>query len=162
MGGPNPTDCNRISTNKMKSIIYSERELTNAEFARMNEGFNEHTLEHGNPIQTDKRYGFVCMEGEIFIGCSSGLMTLEEGRPTGWFYLTDLFVEKEYRGSGIGAQLLRQLEETVSRLGATQIWTWTAGFEAPGFYLKQGYHIFCELESWYASGHSRVGLRKKL
>ena len=146
----------------MINILYVEREMSDAEFARMNEGFNEHTLEHGNPVQTNERHGFVCMDGDRFVGCSSGLVTLEDGKPTGWFYLTDLFVEKEYRGKGIGAMLLKQLEDKVSALGVTQIWTWTAGYEAPGFYIKQGYHIFCEMEDWYASGHSRVGMRKEL
>ena len=35
-----------------------------------------------------------------------------------------------------------------------------AGYEAPGFYVKQGYTVVCEQENFYATGHSRVMLRK--
>jgi GNAT superfamily N-acetyltransferase len=79
-----------------------------------------------------------------------------------WFYLSDLFVESPYRKQGVGAQLLRKLEDRISRLGIKHIYTWTAGYEAPEFYKKHGYEIFVEFEEWYYTGHSRVGLRKTL
>ncbi len=146
----------------MNSIHFCEREMTDVEFARMNAGFDEHTLEHGNPVETAERYGFVVMDGETFIGCASGLAYKGDGVYNNWFYLTDLFIEKPYRGQGFGAAILRKLEDRVAALGIRNIWTWTAGYEAPEFYKKQGYKVFCELESWYFSGHSRVGLRKAL
>ncbi len=74
----------------------------------------------------------------------------------------ELFIEKAYRGQGLGARILNSLEERVSSFRVKNIWTWTAGYEAPGFYQKQGYEVFCELEDWYATGHSRVALRKAL
>ena len=58
--------------------------------------------------------------------------------------------------------MLARLEQRVTALGLRHIWTWTAGYEAPGFYKRQGYEVFAELEDWYLSGHSRVGLRKEL
>ena len=146
----------------MSSLHIIEREMTEAEFARMNAGFDEHTLEQGNPLQTSERYGFVVMEGDTFIGCSSGLVYKNGAVYNGWFYLTDLFVEKEYRGQGIGTALLAKLEARVAALGVTSIWTFTAGYEAPGFYKKQGYHILFEQQNWYADGHSRIALQKSL
>jgi GNAT superfamily N-acetyltransferase len=139
-----------------------EREMTDAEFARMNAGFDEHTLEHGNPLQIAERFGFVALDGEAFVGCSSGLAHKEGDAYSKWFYLTDLFVEKAYRGQGAGAELLRRLEERVAPLGVRYIWTWTAGYEAPGFYIKQGYTVFAEQKDWYATGYSRVGLQKDI
>ncbi len=136
--------------------------MTDAEFARMNAGFDEHTAEHGNPVEAPERHGFVVMEGERFVGCSSGLAYKFDNTYNNWFYLTDLFIEKAYRGQGLGAQVLKSLEERVSALGIGNIWTWTAGYEAPEFYKKQGYEVFCELENCYATGHSRVALRKAL
>ena len=144
----------------MTAIRLVEREMTDTEFARMNAGFDEHTVEHDNPVQTSDRYGFVAMEGGTFIGCSSGLTYKNGNTYNGWFYLTDLFVEKPYRGRGFGAALLRQLEERVAVLGVANFWTITAGYEAPGFYQKQGYKIIFEQEGWYATGHSRVALQK--
>jgi GNAT superfamily N-acetyltransferase len=144
----------------LNTIHYIEREMTDAEFARMNAGFDEHTIEHGNPIETAERFGFVVMNDETFVGCASGLAYIGGGVYNDWFFLTDLFIEKDYRGRGLGAIILGKLEDKLAALGIRHIWTWTAGYEAPGFYKKQGYKVFCELENWYSTGHSRFGLRK--
>ena len=146
----------------MDSIIIAEREMTDEELARMKSGFEEHAIEHGNPKDTSERFGFVAVDGEKFIGCSSGLAYKKAVGYGNWFYITDLFVEKPFRGRGLGAELLRRLEERVVSLGIGNIWTWTAGYEAPSFYQKEGYEVFFEMDDWYSSGHSRVGLRKEL
>ena len=146
----------------MTSISIVEREMTETEFARMNAGFNEHTIEHGNPIETSERFSFVVMDGLRFIGCSSGLVYKNDKGYSKWFFITDLFIERTYRNQDLGAAVLRKLEERVAALAVKNIWTWTAAYEAPGFYKKQGYEIFCELEDWYSSGHNRIGLRKAL
>ena len=146
----------------MTNISVVEREMTEEEFARENAGFDEHAIEHGNPTENSERFGFVAMNGKAFVGCSSGLAYRKITGYGSWFYITDLFIEKPFRGRGLGAELLRKLEERVASLGISNIWTWTAGYEAPGFYKKQGYDIFFEMDDWYSSGHSRVGLHKKL
>ena len=144
------------------AIHIQERVMTDAEFARMNAGFDEHGIEHGNPTESSGRYGFVAPDGERFIGCASGLAYKNRADYNGWFYLTDLFIEKPYRGQGWGAAILRKLEARVAVLGVRHIRTETAGYEAPGFYQKQGYTVIFEQENWYATGHSRVGLQKRL
>jgi GNAT superfamily N-acetyltransferase len=139
-----------------------QREMTAEEFARMKAGFDENTLDNNVAIQTADRYGFVAMDGDTLIGCSSGLAYKNAEDYSGWFYLTDLFVEKAYRSQRIGTQLLKALEEEIIAIGVKHIWTWTAGYEAPEFYRKQGYEIFTEMENWYSDGSSRVGVRKQL
>jgi len=146
----------------MTNINIVEREMTKTEFARENAGFNEYAIEHGNPTEKSERFGFVAIKGEMFVGCSSGLAYRKNTGYSNWFYLTDLFIEKPYRCQGLGTELLRKLEEKVLSLGIGNIWTWTAGYEAPDFYKKQGYNIFFEMDDWYSSGHSRVGMRKTL
>ncbi len=136
--------------------------MTEAEFARLNAGFDEHTIEHGNPIDVEERYGFIISDGDAFVGSATGLAYRRDGTYNNWFYLSDLFVEKPYRGQGLGATVLAKLEARVASLGIANMWTWTAGYEAPGFYRKQGYMVFYELEDYYSTGHSRVGLRKTL
>ena len=121
--------------------------MTQAEFARMNAGFDEYTIEHGNPLQTSERYGFAALDGELFVGCATGLAYKNGAAYNGWFYLTDLFIEKPYRRQGLGANLLGQLENRIAALGIRHIWTFTAGYEAPGFYLKQGYSVIFEQEN---------------
>lgn len=146
----------------MNKISIVNREMALDEFDRMKAGFDEHTLDNEVEIQSADRFGFVALEEDLFIGCSSGLAYKNGEVFSGWFYLTDLFVEKAYRSKGVGAKLLHALEEQMMGLGVKHIWTWTAGYEAPKFYLKQGYEIFAEMEDWYSDGSSRVGFRKKL
>ncbi len=142
----------------MTTITLVEREMTEAEFSRMNAGFDEHSMEHGNPVRPSQRYTFVVTDGKLFVGCASGL-TNGNGQ---WLILTNLFIEQPYRGQGVGATVLAKLEEKAAALGVESIYTWTAGYEAPEFYKRQGYEVFCETKNWYLSGHSRVGLRKAL
>ena len=78
------------------------------------------------------------------------------------FFLTDLFVEKEYRSKGLGAKLLKSIEEQVASVGVKHIWLWTSGDEALKFYRRLEYTKFTEMENWYSDGSSRVGLRKTL
>jgi len=146
----------------MNTIRFFERDVTDTEFAQVNAGFDEHTIENGNPIEIQERYSVVVMDGETFVGSASGLAYKGNGVYNNWFYLTDLFIEKSYRGQGLGAAALGKLEVRVEALGIRNFWTWTAGYEAPGFYKKQGYEVFCELENWYFTGHNRVALRKTL
>lgn len=146
----------------MHTIRIENREMTDQEFERMKAGFDEHTLENGVAIQSADRFGFVAIAGDTFIGCSSGLAYKNDKVYSSWFYLTDLFVEKAYRFQSVGANLLANLEKEITTQGIQHIWTWTAGYEAPAFYQKQGYEIFAEMENWYSDGSARVGLRKKL
>jgi GNAT superfamily N-acetyltransferase len=141
----------------MSTIHFLERDMTDSEFSQMKTGFDIQDIEYGNPVESSERYGFVVMDGKIFVGCASGLT--DQNRK--WFFLTDLFIEKTYRGQGLGAEILSKLEQKVASLGLRHIWTWTV-YEASEFYKKQGYEVFCELEDWFISGHSRIGLRKKL
>ena len=79
-------------------IAYVERDVTEAELARVNAGFVEHAAEHHNPATTSMRCGFVALDGDRFVGCATGLA--HDSRR--WFYLTDLYVEKPLRRHGIG------------------------------------------------------------
>lgn len=139
-----------------------EREMLPAEFAQMKAGFDAYALEHGNPSEIAERFGFVVMVDNVFAGVVSGLAQRVNDAYAPWFYMSDLFIEKAYRGQGLGYALLSKMETKVKALGLHHIWLWTAGYEAPEFYKRQGYTVFCEMEQWYASGHSRFGLRKKL
>jgi GNAT superfamily N-acetyltransferase len=133
-----------------------EREISQAEYARMSAGFEEHALEFGVGQVMETRYTFVAMDGEKFVGCASGLQY------QAWFYLTDLWLEKPYRHQHLGAQLLQNIEARVKQAGVRNIWTWTAGYEAAPFYEKQGYSKFCEFEDYFPGGYSRIGLRKSI
>ena len=151
-----------MKKNKSKNIIFQKRDLTTKEYLRIKDGFNENALENGAAVQKSERFGYVAMHKEKLIGCSSGLAYKNGMDYSGWFYLTDLFVEKDYRYKKIGQTLLTQLEKELKQKGITKIYTWTAGYEAPGFYKKLGYEVFSEMEGWYSDGSNRVGVKKEL
>lgn len=146
----------------MSKISIVNRGMTSEEIERMNLGFDELSLEEGVEIESSDRFSFVALKGNTFIGCSSGLAFKNGENYSGWFLLTDLFVEKEYRSKGLGSELLKSIEEKVVTLGVKHIWLWTSGYEALKFYRRQDYKKFTEMEKWYSDGSSRVGLRKNI
>jgi GNAT superfamily N-acetyltransferase len=146
----------------MDGINIVNRELTAGEVERMDSGFEELSLEEGVEIEHSDRFSYVALKGNTFIGCSSGLAYKNGGNYSGWFFLTDLFVEKEYRSKGLGGKLLQNIEEQAIRVGVKHIWLWTSGDKALRFYERHDYKTFAEMENWYSDGSSRIGLRKKL
>ena len=54
-------------------------------------------------------------------------------------YINSLIVSEEYRGLGIGAELLQKVEEYCKGNGVKLIALHTYRFEAPDFYKKHGY-----------------------
>ena len=146
----------------MSGVEIVERPIDEAELRWVQESFKQHARDLGVAVQDAKRFGFVAeVEGRM-IGRASGLAYQDDGEFTGWFYLTDLLVDKAWRGQGLGRKMLSLLEQRLLENGIHKFWVWTAGYEAPGFYKKQGYEIFAELEDWYSNGASRVALRKQL
>lgn len=143
-------------------ITYEFRDMTDIEYRQEQAAFDQYGQEFGNPKEQQERFGYVALKNGNFIGASSGLAQKFDNSCGKYFYLSDLLVEKDYRKKGIGKKLLGLLEEKVKSLGVEYIWTWTASYEAESFYIKQGYKIFTRFENFYPSGHSRVGLIKKL
>ena len=111
-------------------------------------------VKNGIEIQCADRFGFVALAG--------GTAYKNGEKYSGWFYLTDLYVEEGFRAQGLGKKLVNSLELEISKIGVSKIWTWTAGYEASEFYQKQGYSVFTQLKNWYSDGSSRIGLKKEL
>jgi GNAT superfamily N-acetyltransferase len=141
-----------------KDIKFREREMTKSEYKLMMKGFNKHMAKFGNPPLKQKRFTIVVTHKNKYIGSASGLTNDNKE----WFFLTDLFIDEKYRKQGLGAEVLRKLENKVAKKGIKHIWTWTSEFEAPKFYKKQGYNVFTKMKNWYKSGHGRIGLVKDL
>ncbi len=95
----------------MNEISIINREMTTEEIKRMDIGFDELSLEEGIEIENLDRFSFVALNGKTFIGCSSGLAYKNGENYSGWFFLTDLFVEKEYRSNELGTKLLKCIEK---------------------------------------------------
>jgi ribosomal protein S18 acetylase RimI-like enzyme len=140
------------------TVRYQDREMTAAEREREIAGLKANNVEQGSALKTSGQVTFVATTGGRFVGCASALPNYGNT----WCYLSELFVEKDYRGQGLGALLLRKIEASAARSGIQRIWTWTAGYQAPGFYERVGYTVFAQIQNYYQSRHARVGLRKEL
>ncbi len=138
------------------------RELTSNESNRMNTGFDELSIEEGVELESSERFSFVAEKRDGLIGCSSGLAFKNGENYSGWFQLTDLFVEKENRSKGLGKDLLQITEVKMASVGIKHIFLWTSGIKAIKFYERHGYKKFIEMENWYSDRSSRIGLRKNI
>jgi GNAT superfamily N-acetyltransferase len=78
-----------------------------------------------------------------------------------WMFVELLFVPEALRGEGLGARLLAEAEAIARERGCRHAWLDSYSFQAPGFYLKQGYEVFGTLPD-YPRGVERFFLRKRL
>ena len=56
-----------------------------------------------------------------------------------WLEVDILWVDKDCRGMGLGAKLLSEVEDIAKQKGCTFIQLNTFSFQAPDFYVKQGF-----------------------
>ncbi|MEY8848545.1 GNAT family N-acetyltransferase [Psychroserpens sp. XS_ASV72] len=146
----------------MKGIKIVNRELTSKEIEHVNTGFDKLSIEEGIALESTQQMSFVAMKDNKLVGCASGLAHKNGDRYSGWFHLTDLFIDKEFRDQGIGSDLLEALEHHTKAIGVQNIWLWTSGAATIRFYNRHGYRQFTEMENWYSDGSSRIGFRKAL
>lgn len=75
-------------------------------------------------------------------------------------------VSGDYRGKGLGTQLLEQTEEAIASFGGTRVYIETSArpFYAPtrAFYIARGYSQIAELEDFYAPGDAKAMYLKVL
>lgn len=79
----------------------------------------------------------------------------------GWLEIHVLWVEPDQRATGLGAALLAECESRASALGAHSARLDTFGWQAEGFYVRQGYACFGRLGD-YPAGHERIFMSKRL
>ena len=89
--------------------------------------------------------------GKIIAGCVAKMYCWNVA------YIDTLWVDSEYRGKGLGAELLAEVEKTAK--GCYLIHLDTYDFQAKEFYEKQGYEVFGVLEDC-PRGHCRYYLKK--
>jgi GNAT superfamily N-acetyltransferase len=77
-----------------------------------------------------------------------------------WLFVAWLWVEEGRRGQGIGAALLRAAEDEARRRDCLGAFVDTYGFQAPGFYARQGYTEFGRLDD-LPPGGARIWLARR-
>ena len=78
---------------------------------------------------------FVAKNDDEIAGAVSGASFFSD------IYIDELVVKDEYRGKGIGTQLIRAVEECFSGKGFTNINLCTNGFQASDFYERCGFEL---------------------
>lgn len=76
-----------------------------------------------------------------------------------WLDIDNFWLHADLRGQGVGRQLLRMAEAEAKARGCVRVTLTTFGFQARGFYEKQGYHIVGALED-YPPGNAMYWMRK--
>jgi GNAT superfamily N-acetyltransferase len=79
----------------------------------------------------------------------------------GWLVIKLLVLDDEFRGNGIGQQLIEWTHAEARRRGCTRSQTTTYDFQALTFYQRYGYRIVGELTD-YPDGYSYYWLCKEL
>lgn len=76
-------------------------------------------------------------------------------------YVDALWVKEEYRNTGLGSKLLREIEKTANEYGCNIIHLDTFDFQGKDFYIKQGYDIHGVLDNC-PQGHKRYYMKKDI
>ena len=69
-----------------------------------------------------------------------------------WLEIEYLFVKEEFRGQGIGSQLLQQAESEAKKRNCRFAFVNTYQFQAPAFYQKHGYKEVFTLKDYPCTG----------
>lgn len=82
----------------------------------------------------------------------------------GWLYIDLAFVKESNRHKGLGSMLLRKCEEFAVKNGVFNARANTGSFQAPQFYLKNGFEIFAKLDIVAPDGSKQIDyfLKKSL
>jgi len=99
----------------------------------------------------------------VFVRDETGALAggLLGGTYWGWLHIDILWVREDSRRSGLGKQMLIKAEAEAVRRGCRHAHVDTHDFQAPDFYLRNGYTIWGVLED-LPPGHKRIYLRKDL
>ncbi len=119
-------------------------------------GFEIHTKESSAPsFQKDRINWLVYEESELLVGVLTADVLWD------WIYIDELWVDKNYRGRGIGKELMDKAEQYALSQGMTGLWLWTQSWQAAEFYDQLGYKEFTRFVD-FPKGHHRIGFRKQV
>ena len=100
----------------------------------VNNGHEEY--EKSNGIKDDyKEFYITITHDDSVVGVLSAYIVFAE------IYIDDLWIDKKYRRKGYGTQLLDYLYTQYENKGFNNINLVTSEFQAPDFYIKNGYEL---------------------
>lgn len=119
---------------------------------------NEHSVPHKNVRKKEAVQPIniiVSDDNENWIG------GLNAGVYWDWMEINDFWFLKEYRGKGLGGQLLDKAEKIAKEKGAKRVLLTTFEFQARSFYEIKGYQVVGEIKD-YPPGSSYYTMVKTL
>ena len=69
-----------------------------------------------------------------------------------WFFIDFLFVDEALRGQGMGKKIIALAEDEAVRQGCKYAFVSTNAFQAPEFYIKQGYKVAFTIKEFPVNG----------
>ena len=146
-------DFDKKSNSKTEVIVVTEKiakynSILLNRIERFNRDNNIYPMEEKNIM-------FVALENDKFVGGVHGSIT-EDSMYIGW-----LVVAEEYKGNGIGKNLMCKMEEKAKELDVYSINLGTVEFQAEKFYKKLGYKIVFVKEN-DPKGYKSYSMVKKM
>jgi GNAT superfamily N-acetyltransferase len=120
-----------------------------AEYSAHFEDYNRRAS--GWHVQT---FSFVQREKDRIVAGCRGHVYL------GALEIRGLWVAEALRGTGIGSNVLRAIEDEARNRGALKAMLYTYSWQAEAFYRSHGYQEFARFE--FPEGHSRIDMQKLL
>ncbi|WP_236329976.1 GNAT family N-acetyltransferase [Paenibacillus auburnensis] len=136
-------------------IVELDHQHNQREISRLLEEHSQRA-DHSIPPYEREELSLAAYEKGTFIGGITGDIV--------WNILNVhlLAVDPEYRGKGLGGELLQELEARARLRGCKVSELTTMSWQAPHFYQKQGYEIFGEIKDCPLQGHTKYYLKKNL
>jgi GNAT superfamily N-acetyltransferase len=139
--------------------LFKIEKSTDDEIQIIVDGINTYNWEHVPAFIAEKwipmDYVVKNNEGEVIGGILSNIGYW------GGLEIRILWVNEDYRKSGIGTRLLIEVEKQAKLKGALVSILDTFDFQAKNFYLKNGYSICGQIDD-FPLGHKKFYLQKRL
>ena len=116
-------------------MLYEIVTLTDEQFKDIDTRLAEYDNNAGIETADDIQIGII-HDGKLIAGAGAGTSDFRK------IYIYTLFVDEEFRGRGIGRQLMEAIENKAASLGANLIRLNTYSSQSLGFYVKLGYEQF--------------------
>ncbi len=125
--------------NTMSHITYSCRAATDDETLTTATHLKAHTEAIiGTQVRYDP-FGVFAYAGETLVGSIIGKIY------SNWMHMELVWVDENHRGQGIGSELIRKSIEEAKQKKLTGIEVWSQSWQAPEFYLRNGFSEFAVL-----------------
>jgi ribosomal protein S18 acetylase RimI-like enzyme len=150
-----------INNNKVFGRKGDSLEIRTIEFEEMDPIINrilnaDQEAKIGLITDENRKLAFALVENGEIVGGITGKMNYNRCHVSG------LGIEKEFRSSGYGALLMKEIEEAAIEIGAKIITVSTQDFQALSFYEKLGYRVFGKLEDCPFEGTTKYYMSKRV